>query len=184
MDCPHPGCLWRHGRPSHPSLPVVRYDSGMIRIPLPDGSEALIDDCDEALVSGFPWRPLKISEDLIYAHAWIGKQDYYMHRLISGAGATERVDHEDRNGLNNQRRNLRIATRSQNGANRLADRRRQKSSQYKGVFWDKSRSRWGASIHVNGKTRALGRYANEAEAAMVYDKAAREAWGRFALTNF
>lgn len=159
----------------------------MQRIQLGDGYEALIDDCDALLVAGFNWVPLvtRSRSKTVYVHAWQGRQHFYMHRLIVGAAPDERVDHDNRDGLDNQRRNLRIATPSQNGANRVADRRKLgKTSRYKGVFWDKARGRWAAAIHVNGKTRALGRFDSEEVAAAAYDRAAVDAWGRFALTNF
>src|SRR5215471_4599057 len=121
---------------------------------------------------------------MIYAHAWNGDQHFYMHRLIAGVGPRRKVDHHDRNGLNNQRKNLRVATSSQNGANRVPDRRKAgRTSQYKGVFWDKARNRWCATIHVDGKTRALGRFETEREAAAAYDAAASAIWGRFARLN-
>lgn len=156
----------------------------MIRIPLEGDLVVIIDDADEMLVAGFRWRPLRLKGGLIYAHAWNGRQHYYMHRLISGCAAKERVDHDNRNGLDNRRRNLRIATASQNGANRMADRRRVgKTSRYKGVFWDKARNRWMATIHHQGRTRSLGRFTDEHEAAAAYDRAAAELWGRFARLN-
>lgn len=162
----------------------MRYDNPM-EFPLPGGFVTIIDDADELLVSGFPWRTLKTrSSDTRYVHAWNGRQHFYMHRLISGAAGGERVDHINRDGLDNRRRNLRVATPSQNGANRVADRRRLgTSSRYKGVAWDKTRSKWAAYIHIDGKTRGLGRFATELEAAAAYDRAAIEAWGRFARLN-
>ena len=163
---------------------ALRYNNP-VELSLPGGFVTIIDDADELLVSGFPWRTLKVRGSVTrYVHAWNGKQHFYMHRLISGAGEGERVDHINRNGLDNRRRNLRIATPSQNGANRIADRRRiGTSSPHKGVTWDKNRQKWSAYIHVNGKTRSLGRFATELEAAAAYDRAAVEAWGRFARLN-
>ena len=52
-----------------------------------------------------------------------------MHRAIIGAVKGEKVDHRDGNGLNNRRRNLRIATSSQNAANA-----RVKPGRLKGVY--------------------------------------------------
>jgi hypothetical protein len=156
----------------------------MISIPLNEDFEALIDNADELLVAGFRWRVLRAGSSLTYAHAWNGYQHFYMHRLISGARAGERVDHVNRNSLDNRRRNLRIASASQNGANRIADQRRAgTTSQYKGVYLDRARSKWGATIHVDGHTRSLGRFPSEQAAAAAYDRAAIAAWGEFARLN-
>lgn len=107
------------------------------------------------------------------------RETIWMHQLITG---WPRVDHQDGNGLNNQRYNLRPATKSQNGAN--ARKNLGKSSRYKGVTWDRRRSSWAAKIMVNRQVRTLGRFANEEDAALAYDTAAREAFGEFARTNF
>ena len=162
----------------------MRYDNRM-EFSLPGGFVTVIDDADEGLISGFAWRTLKVRRSATrYVHAWNGRQHFYMHRLISGAADDERVDHVNRDGLDTRRRNLRIASASQNGANRIADRRRAgTSSPHKGVCWDKNRGKWSAYIHINGKTRGLGRFATEIEAAEAYDRAALETWGRFARLN-
>ena len=154
-----------------------------MRIPLPGGHETLIDDQDELLVAGFAWRVLK-QKNTFYVHAWHGQLHLYMHRLIAGAAPRRLVDHVNRNGLDNRRANLRVATSSENGANRVADARvRRTTSDFKGVFLDRERSKWSASIHIDGKTRSLGRFATELEAAVAYNEAALKAWGRFARLN-
>lgn len=48
---------------------------------------------------------------------------------------------------------------------------------YKGVSFDKAKSRWSAKIKLNGKTVNLGRFKDAEGAARAYDKAALEAWG-------
>jgi hypothetical protein len=88
-------------------------------------------------------------------------------------------DHIDGNGLNNQRDNLRLASKAQNNRNSA---KRRGTSQYKGVHWDKPRQKWKAQISLDGKPRHLGRFDNEYEAHLAYRKAAKELYGDF--TNF
>ena len=65
-----------------------------------------------------------------------------------------------------------------------------KSSQYKGVYWDKNARKWAALIYIHGvpqydqKKEHIGLYQNEADAAHAYDARAREEWGSSAETNF
>jgi hypothetical protein len=148
-------------------------------IRLPTGEAAMIDAADAELVSGFKWR---LTGDG-YVQAQHGRLYLYLHRLVAGAGPDELIDHANNNRLDNRRCNLRIASRSQNAANRNANKRRPGTSRYAGVCWDKSRRRWLANIHLQGKTRCLGRYKDEDEAARAYNRAALEAWGEFACLN-
>lgn len=105
----------------------------------------------------------------------------YMHRLILGlTDRKQESDHVDRNGLNNQRRNLRTATRSQNMKNRMAQRN--KTSKYLGVCW--MQNRWVAQIQSdNERPKQLGRFTTELEAAMAYNEAAIKLHGEFANLN-
>jgi hypothetical protein len=92
------------------------------------------------------------------------------------------VDHADRNSLNNQLSNLRLATRSQQGHNQRL--RSTNTSGYRGVTWDKQMGKWQARIMVNGKRIHLGFYADPKEAALAYDAAAKIHYGEFAVLNF
>ena len=70
----------------------------------------------------------------------------WMHTLVMeeliGRPLTkdELVDHINGDKLDNRRSNLRIATRSQNNANK--GKRKGTSSKFKGVSWDKKRNKW------------------------------------------
>lgn len=66
----------------------------------------------------------------------------------------EEVDHIDCNPLNNQRGNLRIATRAENQRNR--GRTKNNASGHKGVYWIPLMKRWRAQVRVNGKLIHLG----------------------------
>jgi len=91
-------------------------------------------------------------------------------------------DHIDGNELNNQRANLRIATRSQNLAN--GAKHADGLNPFKGICFDKSRGKWISKICVNYKQINLGRFVTAEEAALAYDVAAKEHFGEFARTNF
>lgn len=91
------------------------------------------------------------------------------------------VDHINGNKLDNRRENLRLATYSENNANRKS---RNGSSIYKGVSFDKSRNKWISSIQVNGKTQHIGRFDDEIECAKAYDKKCYEIYGEYAKLNF
>jgi hypothetical protein len=106
-----------------------------------------------------------------------------MHRLILGVVSQHiQVDHKDGNGLNNQRGNLRIATRSENQHNRAKNKNN--PSGFKGVCWNKASRKWCANIRFNGKARRIGQFDSVVDAAKAYDEKAKEYFGEFARTNF
>jgi hypothetical protein len=104
-----------------------------------------------------------------------------MHRLVR-PDITGEIDHADRDGLNNTSENLRPATRAQQNANTRPSRN--STSAYKGVCWNKQKSRWQVEIRASGRRHSLGLYDDDTEAAMVYDYCARQAFGEFAYLNF
>jgi hypothetical protein len=147
------------------------------------GRVALVDDSDYDLVSQYRWHVWERPRNGPYAQAntWRDgiRTTVRMHVLISGSPLT---DHRDRDGLNNQRVNLRVATDSQNSANRGPSAAG--ISAYKGVGWQASRNAWRARISTGRSSRFLGLFATEAAAARAYDVAARDAYGEFAYLNF
>ena len=98
------------------------------------------------------------------------------------------VDHIDGNGLNNQRSNLRIATRLQNLKNKVVQVGKI-HSKYKGVckqvckHGDKIYAYWTALITSDFKRHYLGTFKTEEEAALAYNKKAVELHGEFANLN-
>jgi hypothetical protein len=156
----------------------------MREIPLSHGYVAFVDDEDYELVSKYNWSAYEDSNGMVYAICYTTRysRNIRMHRLIMNAPDGMDVDHADRDGLNNRRSNLRLATRSQNNANSVVSRN--SKSGYKGVCLDSYTGRWKASIMVDYKHIHLGRFDTKEEAAMAYDKAAVAAFGEFARTNF
>ena len=92
------------------------------------------------------------------------------------------IDHINHNGIDNRKANLRVATRAQN--NRHTKKRIKSRSKYKGIYFDRRDRVWYARITTNGKTKHLGSFKDEIEAAKAYDEAARKYHGEFAGLNF
>jgi len=110
----------------------------MKKIPLTQGKVALVDGCDyEFLLNMAPWSA-HYGYGQYYART-TDRRHLLMHRIIMermNPGFKGEIDHVDRNGLNNQYSNLRIATRSQNQANRKLNENN--NSGYKGVHWNQA----------------------------------------------
>jgi hypothetical protein len=96
------------------------------------------------------------------------------------------VDHIDRDGLNNTRGNLRLATTTENARNKKQRESRKTAGVYKGVVRENRAlaKPWRAKIQVGPRRLHLGRFATAEEAARAYDAAARQLFGSFAATNF
>ena len=110
-----------------------------------------------------------------------------IHRLVAEAFSLNLsdlpcVDHQDRNCLNNHLSNLRWCTQKENLQN--MSKRKNTSSVYKGVCFDKKANKWRARIKHNDQRINLGYYVDESEAARAYDRKAIELFGVFAKLNF
>ena len=153
----------------------------MKQVPLTRDRIALVDDADfERVVSQGKWYAFVTGRHWYVARSCNPK--IYLHRFIMDAPANMDVDHRDGNGLNNQRGNLRVCTRSQNMANQKTQSGR--SSRFKGVTLMKDRTHqahpWRAQIGIDGAYKNLGHFGSEQEAALAYNEAALQAWGEFA----
>jgi hypothetical protein len=103
-----------------------------------------------------------------------------MHRIIANTPDGMETDHRDGDTLNNQVKNLRVCTHSQNLSN--ARKHINNTSGFKGVF--PHGSNWKVQIRVGGKILHIGVYSTREEAAHAYDKAAIKYHGEFANLNF
>lgn len=97
---------------------------------------------------------------------------------VNGELPTKFVEHRNGNKSDDRLRNLRLATNSENQANRGAPSNN--TSGTKGVRFDSDRMKWRAQIMVNGKSKNLGRFQTREEAMAAYANAAEKAWGDFA----
>lgn len=155
----------------------------MRTIQLTQGMEALVSDEDFEWACQWTW----------YAHH--GHAERYtrktggiclhteiaVHRMGLILGQNE-IDHQDRNSLNNQRFNLRIATRTQQNQNRGLFQSNKIG--YKGVTFHTQTQKWHSRIRHNRLLVSLGLYKSPEEAARAYDRAAKIYFGEFAFLNF
>jgi len=161
-------------------LKPIRIEGGIAYVTLTRGYTAIIDAADAPLVAGFNWSAMTTS-GLIYAQ----RKDYssdkprtvLMHRAIMDEPNGLEIDHIDCNGINNQRANLRVATRSQNMCNRRLSGKN--SSGLKGVTWYKRGGKWAAQIFANKQRIHLGYHATPEAAHEAYAEASARLHGDF-----
>ena len=154
----------------------------MRRVKLTRGYFALVDDCDYLRVIEHKWSAHidpRGSYRAVYAR---NRRHGLLHAFI--LQTCKAIDHEDGNGLNCTRANLRPATQSQNCANRKNIKRKDTTSIYKGVSWKPIIKKWQASVKIKQRKIYLGVYTYETQAAFIYDLAAKRYFGEFAKTNF
>lgn len=151
------------------------------------GLAALVDHADVSLVSEYDWHPVwDRNTKSFYAVTTVKergrRRPVRMHRLVVAAKNDEFVDHINHDTLDNRRTNLRLCSRSQNQANQR--KCEGKTSEYKGVYWNRQCSRWQAQIRFKGESHHLGLFLDEVSAAMAYDHAAQALFGDYARVNF
>lgn len=151
-------------------------------IPLTHQKFAMVDDIDFEELSKYRWAAHRHKNGVWYAERTVSGKVILMHRYILNPPDGMLVDHKDRDGLNNQRTNIRLATRGQNNANRRAAITSQ-TSKFLGVAFEKDRQKWTARIRKNGIGYRLGSFQSEREAAMAYNSAAVKFHGEFANLN-
>lgn len=166
-------------------MPVIRKrDVRIMKIIKVGRYDCLVDNEDYEDLSQYTWLASSSPKRTTYAVRVSERgssKRIVMHRQIMGAKKGECVDHRDKDGLNNQRGNLRFATNAQSQQNK--DRHKNNKSGYKGVFWKKDRGYWKATIYKEGKKYDLGRFEDSEEAARAYNAAAIELFGEFARIN-
>jgi HNH endonuclease/AP2 domain-containing protein len=91
--------------------------------------------------------------------------------------STEQVDHVDNNPMNNCRSNLRLATATQNQANKRKGKNNK--SGYKGVYFNKSAGKWQAQVKSKGKKFYAGTFLTPELAYVAYCEKAKEIFGEF-----
>jgi hypothetical protein len=101
--------------------------------------------------------------------------------IMTGEWPAGDIDHINLNRSDDRWSNLRVATESENMANRLAPRNN--TSGFKGVSFDRKTKKWRAKITKNYSHHYLGAFDTPEAACAAYSKAAHELFGEFARTD-
>lgn len=99
------------------------------------------------------------------------KKSFPVHQMVAIAflnhipcGHKKIVDHIDNNKLNNNVDNLQIISNRENASKD----KKNKTSKYTGVSWDKARKLWCSQIYVKGNRINLGYFTDEHDAHLAY----------------
>jgi len=124
-------------------------------------------------------RPAGCANNNGYVRISISRAKFMAHRLawlyVYGEWPEKHLDHIDGNRSNNRIENLRLATPSENCANR-----RGRDGQLKGAHFLPSKGKWQAKILKDGVSYFLGQFDTDCEAHAAYRGAARILHGEFA----
>lgn len=131
-------------------------------------------------MSSIRWRAQRNTETYVSIISSVDKTTKIQSREILGINDDSLCDHINGDPTDNRLNNLRKCTHSENMRNR---RSLKKGSKYKGIYFDKSRSKWVAQISINGKTTNIGRFYTDKQAAMAYNEFAIKHYGSFAKLN-
>lgn len=158
----------------------------MKTIELTKGYQTIVDDADYDALMQYSWHAHVDRNRMVYASTSLKRQDgtrprLFMHNLLMGKRTGFTADHKNRNGVDNQRENLRWATRAQNMSNRIFP---VGVSGFRGVQPSQGSGKWRVFIKKDKKTRYGGTYSDPRDAAIKYDALARELHGNFAMCNF
>ena len=95
----------------------------------------------------------------IVAMAFLGHKPDGTHKIV--------VDHIDNNPLNNHVSNLQLISSREN----LSKDKKNGTSKYTGVSWHKASNKWRSQIRLGDKSKDLGFFTSEEEAAEAYQNA-------------
>jgi hypothetical protein len=162
----------------------IRVCGGVAYVTLTQGYEAIIGAADVPLVESWNWFAM-VQSHTVYAirkeYNGTKQRTICLHRVVMGEPEGLQVDHEDGDGLNNQRYNLRVASSFQNSHNRRVSSNNK--SGFKGVCWNKGSGKWLAQIGFNSGKKYLGLFTSPEEAHAAYCQASKKYHGEFGRTS-
>lgn len=164
------------------------FRDGFWMIPLTRNMFTLVDEEDVAWLSQYNWCavPSSTKSSFYSRNRLLG----FMHgAILCKYGLLSdglEPDHINRDSLDNRKKNLRAVTHVVNLQNRrppnyssgtLRRRWGDHPSQFRGVSWHKQKERWQVFLKVYGKSKNIGKFACEIQAAEAYNKAVTKYFG-------
>lgn len=141
-------------------------------------AEALISTTRIQIVKEHKWY---MQDEKGYVATSVGRKKVYLHRFLLGIGESGRdikVDHINRNPLDNRDENLRLCFHHQNCRNKGIPSNN--SSGCLGISWNKEKRKWEAYIQSNKKFKRLGYFEKLEDAIVARKGAEKKYFGEFA----
>lgn len=171
------GCL-KLGKDKKASPPHMAPD-GAAWIQLTRGKWCLVDSEDFPLVSQYEWN-LSVHGYAIRNPSKFCKSRF-LHRLVMGEPNGKQVDHRNMDTLDNRKKNLRVASDTQNKFNKGL--RKDNVSGYKGVNLHSQTGKWTMEIQANGIRERKSGFLTAKDAHVAYCEASKRLHGEFARTT-
>lgn len=143
-----------------------------------DNDYFLCDSEDWNKISNITW----MKDSSGYVYGVINGQNIRLHRYIMKVdNEKDEIDHIDGNPLNNIKSNLRVCSKDKNSMNQKISSKNK--SGHVGIYFDKNRGKWCATINANKKNIYLGRYDSFSEAVKAREQAEEKYHGEYATKN-
>jgi hypothetical protein len=133
--------------PKRQPIRPIRIEGSLAYVALTRGHETVIDASDVHLIEGVNWGALVLPHTVyaVRTDRSTGVAKFlYLHRVLMSSPKGVQIDHIDRNGLNNLRSNLRVATQSINNYNK--NRCSRNTSGAVGVDWRDDKNKWRVRV--------------------------------------
>lgn len=144
-----------------------------------DGYKIIFDNDDYKVACKFKWH---VREKGNHKRPYIAGTNMQASVFVFGSGKEGYViDHINGDTFDNRKKNLRLATYSENGQNRK--KKLNTSSRFIGVTFDRDKKLYVGKLAKTGKTVWKKYFHSEVEAARAYNIEARKIYGDNAAQN-
>ncbi len=161
-----------------------------MRIPLTRGKHALVDAEEYPRLARYSWhafhdkkdgRWLAVRGERVHVGGHSITRNIWMHRELLDVPAGMLVEHLNGDGLDNRKANVQVTTRAARYAK--LGKLSTNTSGYRGVTFYARTGKWRVQIRCDGTTTHIGYFTTAEEAAVAYDRKAREVFGDSAYQN-